>query len=93
LVKDNWPEWLAQRIDALVAPDLNGCYISAQIQCFGGKHSKFTTNATNGTAYSWRDSTMCCTLDAFYDGESARKTAVQWHKRNDEEGSRPEWRL
>ena len=88
LVKDNWPEWLTKRIDALIAP-LNGCYISAQIQCFGGRQSKFTTNGDNGTAYSWRDSTMCCTLDTFYDGEAARQTAKEWHKHNDEEGVGP----
>jgi hypothetical protein len=89
LVKDKWPQWLTQRIDSLVAPDLNGCYISAQIQCYGGKNSKFTTNANNGTAFSWRDSTICCTLDSFYEGEAARKTATLWHMRNDEEGVGP----
>jgi hypothetical protein len=89
LGKDGWPEWLTRRIDALVAPDLNGCYLSAQIQCFGGKNSKFTTNANNGTAFSWRDSTICCTLDAFYEGDHARRTAIEWHKRNDEEGVGP----
>ena len=89
LVKDNWPEWLAQRIDDLVAPD-DGCKISAQIQCFGGKNSKFTTNANNGTAYSWReDSTVCCTLDAFYDGEDAHERANEWHNRNEAEGVGP----
>ena len=71
----------------LVAPELNGCHISAQIQCFGGKNSKFTTNANNGTAYSWReDTTMCATLDAFYNGEAAHKTAIKWHNRNESEG-------
>jgi hypothetical protein len=29
LGKDGWPEWLARRIDSLVASSLNGCYISA----------------------------------------------------------------
>ena len=87
LVKDKWPEWLTQRIDDIVAPNFNGCHISAQIQSFGGKNSKFTTNANNGTAYSWRnDSTMCCTLDAFYKGEAAQKTAIKWHNRNEAEG-------
>jgi hypothetical protein len=87
LVKDNWPEWLTNRIDDIVAPDLNGCHISAQIQNFGGKHSKFTTNADNGTAYSWRkDSTICCTLDIFYKGPEALTTATEWHNRNEAEG-------
>ena len=87
LVKDKWPEWVTGRIDKLVAPLFNECYISAQIQSFGGKFSKFTTNADNGTAYSWRkDSTMCCTLDAFYNGQEALKTATEWHNTNEEEG-------
>ena len=86
LVKDKWPEWLTGRIDELVKPD-NKCHLSAQIQCFGGKHSRFTTNAKNGTSYSWReDSTMCCTLDAFYEGAEAHKTAIKWHNRNEREG-------
>ena len=89
LIKDKWPEWLSNRIDELVAPELNGCYISAQIQCYGGKHSKFTTNANNGTAFSWRDSTICCTLDSFYDGAGAQQTAIKWHNRNEEEGIGP----
>ena len=90
LIKDKWPEWLTHRIDELVAPELNGCYISAQIQCYGGKHSKFTTNANNGTSYSWRqDSTICCTLDAFYNGEDALKTATKWHNKNEAEGIGP----
>ena len=86
LIKDKWPEWLTNRINDLIQPS-NGCYISAQIQNYGGKLSKFTTNADNGTAYSWReDSTICCTLDAFYKGENARKTATKWHNRNEAEG-------
>jgi len=87
LIKDKWPEWLTKRIDELVEPELNGCHISAQIQNYGGNFSKFTTNANNGTAYSWRqDSTICCTLDAFYKGKEALKTATKWHNRNEAEG-------
>ena len=86
LVKDKWPEWLAGRIHKLVAP-LNGCYLSAQIQSYGGKHSKFITNANNGTAYSWReDTTICCVLDVFYKDQKALKTAIEWHNTNEAEG-------
>jgi len=86
LVKDKWPEWLTHRIDVLVKPD-NKCHLSAQIQSYGGKHSKFITNANNGTSYSWRkDSTICCTLDAFYNGEDAHKIAIKWHNHNEREG-------
>ena len=89
LIKDKWPEWLTGRIDELVKPD-NNCHISAQIQNFGGRHSKFTTNADNGTSYSWRgDTTICCTLDAFYNGKAAHETAIKWHNRNEAEGLGP----
>ena len=68
----------------------NNCHISAQIQNFGGRHSKFTTNADNGTSYSWRgDTTICCTLDAFYNGKAAHETAIKWHNRNEAEGLGP----
>ena len=74
LVKDNWPEWVTGRIDELVEPIDNKCWLSCQIQAFGGKNSMFAKNANNGTAYSWRDSTMCATLDAFHWSE-AKDTA------------------
>lgn len=43
----------------------------------------FFRNRDNGTAYSWRDSTMCATLDAFYGGEHGRKFAEEWQATND----------
>jgi FAD binding domain len=88
LGKDGWASWIAGRIDAIVKPEENRCYLSAQLQCFGGKNSKFVTNADNGTSYSWRDSTVACTLDCFY-GVGAKETAEEWHKINDEEGIGP----
>ena len=89
LIKDKWPEWLTGRIDELVKPD-NNCHISAQMQNYGGRHSKFTTNADNGTSYSWRkDGTLVCTLDAFYNGEAAHETSIKWHNRNEAEGVGP----
>lgn len=88
LGKDGWASWVTDRIDAIVKPNENRCYLSAQLQCFGGKKSKFVTNAGNGTSYSWRDTTLCCTLDCFY-GEGAEDTAKEWHRINDEEGIGP----
>jgi FAD binding domain len=87
---DKWSHWVSGRIDAIVAPDHNRCWISAQLQSFGGKHSKFFTNRDNGTSYSWRDSTVACTLDCFYEGDQAKKTALEWHRVNDEEGIGPQ---
>jgi FAD binding domain len=86
---DGWSKWITNRIDAIVRPDHNHCWISAQLQSFGGKQSKFFTNRDNGTAFSWRDSTVACTLDCFYEGAEAKKTAEEWHRVNDEEGIGP----
>lgn len=85
LGKDHWPEWVSGRIDELVAPVDNFCWLSCQIQCFGGKDSAFTTNANNGTSYSWRDSTVCATLDAFHWSDH-KQTAVEWQTENDQVG-------
>ena len=94
LGKDGWAGWaswvtqVTQRIDAIVKPEANRCWLSAQLQCVGGKHSKFVTNADNGTSYSWRDSTLVCTLDCFH--ESAAKVQAEgWEKVNDLEGIGP----
>jgi hypothetical protein len=52
LVKDGWVDWVVRRMDEIVEPTGNGQWLSAQLQCFGGKNSMFTRNADNGTAYS-----------------------------------------
>lgn len=86
---DGWAKWVAGRIDAIVKPDDNDCWLSAQLQCFGGRNSKFFTNRDNGTAFSWRDSSVCCTLDCFYEGDKAKKVAEEWHRINGTEGIGP----
>ena len=88
LGKDGWADWVVGRIDDIVRPDRNRCWLSAQLQYYGGVNSKFTTNAGNGTAYSWRDSTMVATLDCFHD-EDAKGRAEEWEKGNDEQGIGP----
>lgn len=80
--------WVSSRIDALVAPIDNYCWLSAQFQCFGGKNSMFTRNADNGTAFGWRDSTVCCTLDAFHWSDH-KATAEEWQAVNDQIGLGP----
>ena len=89
LSKDGWASWVTGRIDAIVRPEANRCWLSCQIQCVGGKNSKFKTNADNGTSYSWRDSTVCCTIDCFRDPPEAVR-AQDWQKVNDEEGIGPD---
>ncbi|KAK4692256.1 hypothetical protein P7C71_g4911, partial [Lecanoromycetidae sp. Uapishka_2] len=88
LGKDDWASWVTGRIDDIVRPEANRCWLSAQLQCIGGKNSKFVTNADNGTAYSWRDSTVCCTIDCFHEDET-KDLAEDWEKVNDEEGLGP----
>jgi len=85
LVKDGWVDWVVGRMDEIVEPTNNGQWLSAQIQCFGGKNSMFTRNADNGTSYSWRDSTMCMTIDNFHKPEK-KAEAEAWAATNDKEG-------
>lgn len=90
LAKDGWPEWVSGRIDALVKPHHNGCWLSAQLQCYGGKFSRFTANADNGTSFSWRDSSVTATMDCFHEDDAdAKARAEDWQRVNDEEGLGP----
>jgi hypothetical protein len=89
LGRDGWASWVTDRINAIVVPEKNRCWLSAQLQYFGGKYSKFTTNAGNGTSYSWRDSTLLCTLDCFHTPE-AKLRAEDWQRGNDAEGIGPD---
>lgn len=52
LSKNGWVDWIVSRMDRVVQPLFNGQWLSAQLQCFGGKHSQFRNNAGNGTSYS-----------------------------------------
>jgi hypothetical protein len=83
-----WSSWVAGRVDEIMTKDESRCWISAQFQCFGGKESKFFTNRNNGTAYSWRDSTVCATMDCFY-GLGYQQIAEDWHNRNEQEAIGP----
>ncbi|KAJ7758825.1 hypothetical protein DFH07DRAFT_1024199 [Mycena maculata] len=85
LVKDGWVDWVVRCMDEIVKPDDNGQWLSAQLQCYGGKNSMFMKNAGNGTSYSWRDSTMCMTIDNFHDPEK-KGDAEAWEATNDTEG-------
>lgn len=52
LSTNGYVDWVAERMDKIMDSTLNGQWLSAQLQCFGGKNSRFRTNAGNGTAYS-----------------------------------------
>ncbi|KAJ7210874.1 hypothetical protein GGX14DRAFT_625091 [Mycena pura] len=71
-----------------IMPSGNGQWLSAQLQCFGGENSMFTRNANNGTAYSWRDSTLCMTIDNFHKPEK-KAEAEAWQATNDAEAIGP----
>ena len=88
LGKDNWAPWIASRMDEIVKPWTNKCWLSCQVQCYGGKNAMFTKNAGNGTSYSWRDSTVVQTMDCFH-WSAVKQTAEDWQKENDQTGIGP----
>ena len=88
LVEKGWSKWLVDRIDQLQSEWLNGCKLSVQIQNLGGVESRFWKNRDNGCSYSWRDSTICCVLDCFFQ-ERSKDKAIAWQMENDKEGIGP----
>jgi hypothetical protein len=87
LTKDKWVDVASAQIHKVLNPDIlsklwQNCYLSVQIQAFGGKNSMFAKNASNGTSYSWRDSTVCQVLDCFHE-PNAKQTALGWQAEND----------
>lgn len=88
LTKDGWPDWVSNRIDAIVKPEKNRCWTSTQLQYFGGRNSAVSQNAGNGTAYSWRDVTIGATMDCFHLPET-KDRAEDWQKVNDAEAVGP----
>ena len=92
LVQNKWVPQLAERIDRVVNPSSGlhrelwlHCFLSVRLQVYGGKHSQYFVNRKNGTSYSWRDSTVCQTLDCFYSGgETGKVVAAGWQAGNDE---------
>jgi hypothetical protein len=87
LVKDGWVDTVSSQIHKVLHLDplsdlWRNCWLSVQIQCFGGKNSKFNTNSSNGTSYSWRDSTVCTTLDCFHESKY-KKVADAFQAEND----------
>ncbi|KAK6333980.1 hypothetical protein TWF696_002491 [Orbilia brochopaga] len=86
LVADDWARWASDRLDAIVKPD-NGCHLSSHFM-FGGRNSKFKSNASNGTSYSWRDTTVLWTMDIYYT-PGHKQDAVEWRTRTLQEGIGP----
>ena len=87
LSKDGWANTVASQIEKVVngkatSPLWQNCWLSVQIQYFGGNKSMFRTNASNGTSYSWRDSTVCQVIDCFHESKY-KQTADDWQAEND----------
>jgi hypothetical protein len=90
LAQDKWVDQVADQIHQVLAPSLShlalweNCYLAVQIGPLGGKYSQYYTNRNNGTAYSWRDSTVTQVLDCFYkEGEEGKALAEGWQDVND----------
>ncbi|KAK7757916.1 hypothetical protein SLS62_000294 [Diatrype stigma] len=89
LAADGWADWVVGRIDALVRPERNRCWLSCQLQCIGGARSAAARNGDGGaTAYSWRDTTVAATMDCFHTPETKAR-AEDWQKVNDQEAIGP----
>jgi hypothetical protein len=88
LIKDGYAEWYAGRVDELQKDAFNGCKVSSQFQMLGGPTSRYKTQDTGETSWSWRqDSRFCTTLDCFYAPESAKgepeQIGLAWQGEND----------
>ena len=79
-----WALKVTERINQAIVPPDNGLYLSCQIQALGGKNSQFAskTEKDTGTSFSWRDSTIIQTLDAFHRRDS-KQSALNWQAEND----------
>lgn len=77
---------VADRLALVMTPSDTDLYenswISCQISVFGGKKTKFFTNRDNGSSYSWRDSSVGCTIDLFHESAS-KEVAEKWQAEND----------
>ncbi|KAK0510058.1 hypothetical protein JMJ35_007452 [Cladonia borealis] len=90
LAKGKWVDQVSDQINQVIPPSLKhfdlwtNCFLSIQIQAMGGKYSQYFANRNNGTAYSWRDSTVCQDLDCFHvESDKGRELALGWQAAND----------
>ncbi|KAF7540508.1 hypothetical protein G7054_g1341 [Neopestalotiopsis clavispora] len=95
LATSGWVQDVVKRLELIYNPNQRGddkthderaiynhCKLSVQIQAFGGANSQFAANKTNGTSYSWRDTTICQTLDCFHEDQFA-EYAKKFQEGND----------
>jgi hypothetical protein len=89
-----WTEWVSGRIEdgcmekwnslpSTINKNVN-LTLAAQFQHYGGSNSRFFQNGKNGTtSFSWRDTNLVSTMDAFY-LLSQHNQAIKWQQKNDE---------
>ena len=82
LKEDGWAHWFTNRIDEVLSKKGNGLWVSSQLQAMGGTNSMLRKNASDSTAYSWRDATVGGTWDVFYQ-DGKKEAAENWQKEND----------
>ena len=103
LSSNGWIQWVSNRIDKIAKMKLfNNEYKSldviAQLQPFGGTHSRFRINGSpelHHGCHSWRQEiTMGITMDCFYqpkddkeDSDKSLKKAMEWQAENDKESA------
>ncbi|CAG8518782.1 4360_t:CDS:1 [Funneliformis mosseae] len=81
-----WTDWVYDRIEVGHCLSLK---LSAQFQHIGGSNSRFFQNGKNSpTSFSWRDTRLGCTMDAFYHS-GQREQAIKWQQGNDEGVGKP----
>lgn len=90
LKEKNFTTWVTERVDELQSDPTNGCKVQLQVAPHGGIHSALKRNEGNGTAYSWRDTSMFMEIDAFYEtnswfGGRPAEIARKWQERNEKE--------
>ena len=79
LSTNGWVKWMVDHIDKVCAPN-NGLWLSIQMQAT--PEGTFAANKGNGTAYSWRESRMICTIDCFHDSRHEQE-AQDWEATTD----------
>lgn len=86
LTQIGWAGWVTEMFDQLVREG-NGCKPFLQFQYMGGSDAEFTRKADDATSHCWRDTTICCMMESFYDvahNPDAREVSLAWVKQLDE---------
>lgn len=90
LAEKQWSKWAVSRVDKILSSNNNDLYLYGRFQCIGGDNSQYLANANNGTAYSWRDTTMFTLLDCYHGvSQDQKQAALDWQSINAREAIGP----